>query len=278
MSCLTSSTLSRQASAVGVAESAVFKSFAVLFAAFFLTTPALAAKVSLPGQVNYRERIALPPDASLEIQLVDQTMPGAPPRIDVKAPIGQGQVPLSFTLAFEDALILPNHSYALIAAISDPTGLLFRNFAPYAVNPLSPAEPVLIVLNMVAPTAGAASSSASASATPPPPAILDANWLATTIGDKPVLAHTTPSMVISSDEMRAGGSTGCNSWFAQAELNGDAIRFGSATSTLKACTQAINLQEQAFKDAIAATASWRVEGDALTLYGSDGKALIEFHR
>ena len=78
--------------------------------------------------------------------------------------------------------------------------------------------------------------------------------------------------------MRAGGSTGCNSWFAQAMLDGDTVRFGSATTTLRACGQSVNLQEQAFKDAISAAMRWQVEGDELTLFGADGKALLKLRR
>ena len=51
-----------------------------------VASPAFAAKVNLPGQVTYRERIALPDLATLEIQLVDQSLPSLPPRLDVEAP------------------------------------------------------------------------------------------------------------------------------------------------------------------------------------------------
>ena len=51
-------------------------------------SPALAARVELSGQVTYRERIALPPGATLGIELVDETLPNAPPRVAVAAPIG----------------------------------------------------------------------------------------------------------------------------------------------------------------------------------------------
>ena len=131
----------------------------VVLAVGVLASPAIAAPIQLPGQVTYRERIALPEHANLEIQLIDETFPNLPPRLDVKAPIGHGQVPLAFTLAFDNTVILPDHSYALIASISDETGLLFRNFQPYPVNPLAPAEPVVIVTNLVGSTKTAASSS-----------------------------------------------------------------------------------------------------------------------
>jgi len=187
---------------------------ATVLASLLAITPALAAKIDLPGQVTYRERIALPEMATLEIQLVDQTLPNLPPRLDVKAAIGPGQVPLGFNLNFEDAIIIPGHSYALIASISAENRLLFRNFEPYAVDPLAPAQPVLIVTNLVGQLNPATASSAEP-ANPAPPAILDSVWTLTSLGGTPVLPRTKPSLTIGAD-MRAGGSGGCNSWFAQA--------------------------------------------------------------
>lgn len=249
---------------------------AVVFASFLLITPALAAKIDLPGQVTYRERIALPALATLEIQLVDQTLPSLPPRLDVKATIGPGQVPLGFNLNFDDSIIIPEHNYALIASISSEDRLLFRNFEPYAVNPLAPAQPVLILTNLVGQSNTATASSAEPAA-PTTSAILDSVWTLTSLGGTPVLPRTKPSLTIGAD-MRAGGSGGCNSWFAQAEIEGETLRLGSITSTLKGCTQSVNLQEGAFKDALSAVASWSVASDELTLFGADGKALLVFTR
>jgi putative lipoprotein len=250
---------------------------AIATAALLAATPALAAKVNLAGQVTYRERIALPDNATLEIALVDQTLPSLPPRLDVKATIGHGQVPLSFNLGFDDAIIIPTHEYALIASISTDAGLMFRNFEPYPVNPLVLTDPILIMTNLV----GQQPTSASSSSAPPdaaPPAILDVTWQAISIGEKPILPRSTPTLLISSGELRAGGSSGCNSWFAQATLDGESLRLGSITTTLKACAQSINLQEQAYKDALSATTSWRIDADVLTLYGADGKSLMVFKR
>jgi len=250
--------------------------FAIALAAVLTVTPAFAAKIDLPGQVTYRERIALPDLATLEIQLVDQTLPSLPPRLDVKAPIGHGQVPLSFNLNFDDAIIIPEHTYALTASISVEGGLLFRNFEPYALNPLAPAQPVMIVTNLVGQVVAPSASSAEPS-TPQSPAILDSVWTLTTLEGAPVLPRTKLSLTIGAD-MRAGGSGGCNSWFAQAEIQGETLRLGSITSTLKGCTQSVNLQEGAFREALGAVATWSVAGDQLTLFGADGKALLVFTR
>jgi putative lipoprotein len=241
-----------------------------------IASPALAAKIDLSGQVTYRERIALPDGALLRIQLIDQTLPNTPPRVAVEAPIGPGQVPLSFDLKFDDALILPNHAYALIASISDQGGLLFRNAEPYAVAPLAPATPVVIVTDLVARTELPVSASTATQA-PVAPAILDTLWTATLIAGAAPVPRSAISLTIGAD-MRAGGTGGCNAYFSQAELDGDKLAFSSVAATRKACADTINQQEQAFFAALAATASWQVSGDDLTLFGADGKALLMFRR
>lgn len=238
-------------------------------------TPALAAKIDLSGQVTYRERIALPENSILGIELVDETLPAAPPRVAVKGAIGPGQVPLSFDLTFEDSLILPNHDYALIATISTGGRLLFRNFEPYPVTPLTPAaKPILIVTSLVAQADHPSSSSAEPQA-PVAPAILDTLWTAKSINGTSPLPRTNATLSIGSD-LRAGGSGGCNSWFAQAQLDGDRLGFATIGATQKGCTQNVNLQEQAYFAALAATATWQVSGDMLTLFGVDGKPLVVF--
>ncbi|HEY8945211.1 MAG TPA: YbaY family lipoprotein, partial [Polyangiaceae bacterium] len=66
----------------------------VLVALVFASTPVLAARVQLAGEVTYRERIALPTEAILKIELIDLALPDRP-RVSVSAPTGAGQVPLA---------------------------------------------------------------------------------------------------------------------------------------------------------------------------------------
>lgn len=250
---------------------------ACVLSLLLIVSPALAAKATLSGQVTYRERIALPEAATLEIQLIDQTLPTLPPRLDVKAPIGAGQVPLSFNLGFEDLVILPNHSYALIATIAVPEGVMFRNAEPYVLNPLAPAQPVLIVTNRFVIDANQPTASSEPQPATAEPAILETTWAATSIAGTPVLTRSHPTLSIGAD-MRAGGSTGCNSWFAQAELHGDAIHLGQIGATLMACSEPLAAQEKAFAELLSQSARWQVSGDTLTLFGVDGTALLVFSR
>ena len=110
---------------------------------------------------------------------------------------------------------------------------MFRNFEPYAVNPLSPATPILITTGLVGQAAPASASSAEP-AVAAEPAILDTVWTASELGATPIAPRARPSLTIGND-LRAGGSGGCNSWFAQVELDGDSIRFGGVTATRNAC-------------------------------------------
>lgn len=253
----------------------MLRAFGVAILLLF-ATPVLAAKVTLPGQVTYREKMALPTPARLRIQLIDESLPTAPPRLDVEAPIDSGQVPLTFTLTFEDAIIIPDHSYALIAAISSNGKLMFRNFQPYAVNPLAPAAPIAIVTSLVSGPAPDASSSAEP-ATAIPPAILDATWTATRIGDAGVTGVDGPTLALVGNQ-RAGGSGGCNSWFAVVELSQEAIRFGDIAATKKSCGASKDAREQSYFAALSKAATWSVEGTVLTLYDAEAKPLAMFAR
>ena len=248
---------------------------AVVLALLLSGTPSIAAKIALTGDVTYRERIALPDGAILRLQLIDTSLPSAPPRIEVSAPIGEGEVPLSFTLNVDDTLFGAGTAYGMIAAITAQGVLLFRNFDPYPIDEAAAATQIHIVTTLV--------QDETSSSSPPPgePApqldLLNSTWTVVEIGGVAVLPRTRPTLSIAPD-LRAGGSAGCNSWFAEARIVEDTLRFGSLTSTQKGCSQSVNLQEDAYKRALAETARWRVEENILTLFAADGQTLLRLQR
>lgn len=233
--------------------------------------PALAAKVTLTGDVTYRERIALPPGGTLSVSLIDLASPDKP-RVSAKAPIGSpGQVPLTFTLNFDDTVIVAGHSYALVAEIAGTDAVWFRNAEPYAVDPLAPAAPILIIVNVV--PRDAATVAAPEPVVAPPPPILDITWQAESIGGAPVARGIVSSLSIASD-MRAGGRGGCNSWFAQAEINAERLIFSAVAATRMACvSDDATKQEDSFFAALAATRFWRLDKDHLILLDAGGVEL-----
>jgi putative lipoprotein len=242
-----------------------------------LASPAFAAKVTLKGDVTYRERIALPPGGTLSVSLIDLATPDKP-RVSAKAPIaGPGQVPLTFTLNFDDTVIVAGHSYGLVAEIAGPDAVWFRNAEPYALDPLAPAAPVLIIVNVV-PKDEAVPAPEPAVVAPASSPILDITFEAETIGGLPVARGVVSSLSIASD-MRAGGRGGCNSWFAQAEVNAERLIFSAVAATRMACiSDEATKQEDSFFAALAATRFWRLDKDHLILLDAGGVELANLGR
>ena len=112
---------------------------------------ASAAEVS--GTVTYLVRIALPPQAVVEVQLQDVSPADAPARVvaEQKFTLGNKQVPVPFALKYDPGKIDAKHSYALRAQISAAGELKFITDRVYKVitqgNPskvdliLKPAKP-----------------------------------------------------------------------------------------------------------------------------------------
>lgn len=84
------------------------------------------SSISVTGSITYRERIALPPTAAIEVRLDDVSLADAPSRMLARQHFVAGgkQVPFSFTLTADRAAIDPRHRYAVSARITDADGRL----------------------------------------------------------------------------------------------------------------------------------------------------------
>lgn len=82
--------------------------------------------VSVTGQISYRERMALPPTAQVQIQLSDVSLMDAPSRtIAEQSFTADGrQVPFAFSFTVDQNKLDPRHSYAVSARITDASGRL----------------------------------------------------------------------------------------------------------------------------------------------------------
>jgi heat shock protein HslJ len=75
---------------------------------------------------------------------------------------------------------------------------------------------------------------------------------------------------------QVGGSSGCNSYSASYLTEGDSLTIGRAVGTLMACEEPVMQQESKYLEALSATASYAISGDALTLRDSSGAARLVF--
>ena len=86
------------------------------------------------GTASYRERIALPPDAVLEVTLEDVSLADAPAReigsVRLESP---GSPPFAFEIAYDPAEIDEHNSYAVRAAIRAGGELMFTTDSAYPV-------------------------------------------------------------------------------------------------------------------------------------------------
>ncbi|MFB2837952.1 YbaY family lipoprotein [Floridanema evergladense] len=106
---------------------------------------------SVSGTVTYRERIALPPDALLIIQLQDVSKKDAP-----AVAIGQQiiptqnrQVPFPFEIVYNRDTINPSNTYTVQAKIIIENQIRFINTTSYPVITRGNPNKVEIVVNSV---------------------------------------------------------------------------------------------------------------------------------
>ena len=119
------------------------------------TLPALTGV--LTGTVTYLQRIALPPDAVIDVQLQDVSLQDVPATvIAAERYIAAGrQVPFPFELTYDPAGIDPKHTYAVAARITVDGKLRWINTQRYPVlTGGAPVTGVEIIVESVGGSAG----------------------------------------------------------------------------------------------------------------------------
>ena len=223
-----------------------------------------AAKV-LKGEVMYRERIALPPNAVLYVQLAEVSQADAPATvIGERKVIPAGQVPIKFEIGFDPSVVRPSMIYALQAGITAGDRLLFVSDVLHQVGPLTDA-PQTIVLKMVAPDDAATEAS-----------VVGQSWLVEYVDGIGVIAEPQATFRISEDG-KAGGSGPCNAYFATAKIDGSTIAISDIGSTRMACAPQVMAQEKALFAALAKAASYRVDAGQLIIADKNGRDILRFN-
>lgn len=246
----------------------------------------MAATDVIRGSATYRERIALPPGATLEIELIDVSKADAPAVVIASDSVQVlRQVPIPFALAYDPALIDQKNRYALTARLVRDGETLFRSAAttPVLTQGAGDTPEILLVSN-----AAPAEAATDAAATPAEPAAAVAEmpadmaavagtWIAEEINGTP----TDPKVVSwlkLTDAGRAQGQGGCNSYSGTFKLEDGTLSFGPLASTLRACPETQASQEQRFYAALGAVKAARLEDGKLLLADLTGNPLMRLHR
>jgi putative lipoprotein len=205
---------------------------------------ALAATATLRGSVFYRERIALPPDAIVEVKLIDVSLADAPARTIAETRIRGRRSPTRYVLRFDRSQILPRRRYALQARILHGDRLLFTSTTHHGIFDGRPDRTDIRVERVAAaPAAGPASPAG--------------RWLLERIRDAGVIDRLQTVLEIAPDGA-VTGSGGCNRMHGKATIAGARIDFGPLASTRMACTPAAMDQEQRFFAGLRDVRRWEV--------------------
>jgi heat shock protein HslJ len=101
-------------------------------------------------------------------------------------------------------------------------------------------------------------------------------WILTELNGRPPVQGTTISAEFR-DEGSVGGSAGCNHYSTTYTVDGRNLTFDEAAAmTLMACAEPIMVQEQAYFQALAATARFQVRDDQMTWFDADGNEVAVF--
>jgi len=232
---------------------------------------ALAARRVLRGTVSYRERVALPPSAIVEVKLVDVSLADAPARTIAGTRIrARAGSPIAFVLRYNSADIAPGKTYALQARITDGDRLLFINTMQYTVFDGGPDNTGIRVEHVRQQEPGPEGRGSPAG-----------TWLAEDIRGGGVIDFAQTTLQIEPDGRvsgRVSGHGGCNRYGGRARIRGSSISFGPMVSTKMACAPALMDQEQKFHAALASATHFRLDHrqSKLFLLETGGRTILRF--
>jgi putative lipoprotein len=227
-----------------------------------------ASQGNVTGTVTYRERMALPPDAAIDIRLEDTSLQDAPAKLvgeSVFAAAGQ-QVPIAFQVAYNPAEINPAHTYQLGANITINGELKFASTTAYPViTQGAPMQANLVLQQVRAPPAEKRAG----------PKLHGTYWRLVELNSKPAvpgMGRTQPYIMLHREQGSIEGSSGCNAVTGTYIAEQGALRISPNAVTMMMCPPALMEQEQALIAALKATSSYMIKGDTLEL--SSGTTVV----
>jgi putative lipoprotein len=227
--------------------------------AFTLAGAAQAGTVT--GTVTYLDRMALPPGAVLDVQLLDVS------RMDVAAiQLSQmrhaiDRVPFPFALGYDDALIEDRLVYAIQARILLGDQVLYRSTQGYPVLTGGVGDRVDITVDRMPATA--------------PDTLLPGDWSVTEIGGRPLVTDRLPTIRFEGDGSFSADST-CNRYAGRADFADGALSFpGAMAGTRMACPDPWATLERELVAALGAVTGYvATENGTMALIDAAGMAVL----
>lgn len=222
------------------------------------TDAALAETRQVTGSVTYRERIALPPGALLEVSLLDMSRQDVVAKVISSDSIEMSGVPTEFSLPYDSEAISDALSYSVRAQITLSGKLLYTSTTANPVLTRGAGDHVDIIVQRVA-------SQTS---------ILGTSWVVEQVGGETVTLDRPQTIQFGQDGSLAVFG-GCNQFMGSYDNNDGrfALSRGMA-GTLMACPEAINVLETQFIDLLQQAERIDNDGSILVLSAENGTVLV----
>ena len=239
-------------------------------------TPSVEAPMKLTGEAAYRERIAVPPNAQVEILLEDVSRADAPAKIiGSQILTNAGQPPYAFSIDYLPSELVAGHRYNLRARLTVDNKLLFITDQSYPVFIEGQENQTKLLMRRV-PRQATASETAAKSPIATSE-LANTYWKLTSLNGKEVTVgkRQREAHLVFASDMRVSGSDGCNNMGGSYTLNGSEINFGQMVSTQRACIEG-GEQAHEFTMALSAVKGYQIHEDKLELLDESGVAITVF--
>jgi heat shock protein HslJ len=226
-----------------------------LLAALSLTAQAEAEL--LRGRVSLPPGAALPPTASLRLELFDVSGTAMRRLSLLEQPTAARPLPLAFMLPYEAPATAP--VLALRGVVYADGQVLFVSRGVQRIAGDGGNTPIELLL------------ASPHGDSPEVASLTDTDWQLVDVGGAPARAQPgeRTAYLVLLDGLLTGGS-GCNKLMGSyvSDRPGK-VRFGPVASTRMACAEAMQAQETALLNAFAHASAYRIEGRTLTLLHGD---------
>ena len=222
---------------------------------------------TLSGSVLYRERMALPPGATVSVTLEDSSKMDAPAMVlATSVEVVEGAPPYPFTLEYKDEAITEKGRYGLRAKIEADGELLFTSDEFIPAFDETREGPVEIQVRR------AGGTGPSAKPGDAPASLVDTKWKVIEIDEVPVkAAGGDRGLHLDFTDSSVTGSTGVNQLNSSFETSGQSLSFGPIATTRRAAIDPeISQQEQRFLAALNQVTNYALEGSSLMLKDESG--------
>jgi putative lipoprotein len=227
-----------------------------------------AAEGVVSGTITYRERMALTPDAEVEIKLLDVSLADITATEIASITITDpGQVPVDFLLSYDPETIQPQHTYSIRAEISDRGRRMFTTDTSYPVLTRDNGNHVDMVLIAMQ----------SNPVKRPNASLTETYWRVISIYEEPYQPNENEReahLKLRINNNVVEGSTGCNNFGGTYTLSDKTITLGPLAMTMMACIDQMET-EQKYTQALGEMDSYKITGDTLLIY-HDGTVILRF--